>query len=129
LDDQLPFADTPRPTNPVGPEPTSSTVPTAEADLLRRKLARLSDFLETTLNESDSRMAAMGIAEEAVLRLLVRLDQEIDRVLAGSLTDPARFGDVQLLIREFCLTATLAQRFANLRLAFADLLAALPQSR
>jgi signal transduction histidine kinase len=98
-------------------------------DLLRRKLGRLRDFVEQALSEADPRLAALGMAEESVLRVLVRLDSMIERVLAESKLDAGGCVEWRPCLAELLRCAALIQRFAHLRLAFSDLLRAEPEPR
>jgi hypothetical protein len=106
------------------------TVPQrADSDLFRRKLARLRELVEQALAESDPRLAALGIAEEAVLRMLIRIDDMIERVVADPASDAAVGAELRPLVVEMLRCAALAQRFAHLRLAFSDLVRSLPEPR
>jgi hypothetical protein len=101
----------------------------ADADLRRRKLLRLREFLNGALREPDPRLAALAIPEEMILRLAVRLDDMIDRILSDPSADAARFAEIRPLVQELLRVAALAQRFAHLRLAFADIMQLLPEPR
>jgi hypothetical protein len=106
----------------------ATTVP-CDADLLRRKLARLRDLVDQALQEADPRLAALGIAEEAVLRTLIHIDCMIEQTQAGSTPDTKLCTDLRPLFIEVFRFAALTQRFARLRIAMSDLIQSLPESR
>jgi hypothetical protein len=107
--------------------PLPGVAPRADRDLLHRKLARLRELLQASLDDRDPRMAAIGVAEEAMLKMLVRLDHALESVLADSAEDLAAFSEVQPLMREMMRVAMIGQRYATLRLAFTNLQQALPE--